>query len=150
MKFSRGFTLIELLVVIAIIGVLSTVVLAALSSGKTKGKDAGRITGVKALKTALELYYSDNYTYPQIPIGNGDIAMSDPTFTAALVPKYISAIPSVLITDGDHYYGVGTSGGTQQYGLYIFRSVGGFCKTGVSTGDLASNGWWGAIPVCNF
>ena len=54
---TRGFTLIELLVVIAIIGVLATVVLASLNSARKKSRDARRITDLKQIQLALELYY---------------------------------------------------------------------------------------------
>jgi len=40
MENNKGFTLIELLIVIAIIGILASVVLVSLSSGRTKTKDA--------------------------------------------------------------------------------------------------------------
>ncbi len=64
-KSSRGFTLIELLVVIAIIGILSSVVLASLNGARKKGRDARRISDIKQLQTALELYYDDNKnSYP--------------------------------------------------------------------------------------
>lgn len=147
---SRGFTLIELLVVIAIIGILSSVVLASLNTARTKGQDATRISNVKSLETALELYYNDYNTYPQSPVGNGDVLLTDPTLNAALVPTYIGSMPALLIDDGDHYYGVGNSGGTKQYGLFIYRATGGWCKTGIASGNMATNGWWGYPPVCNF
>jgi prepilin-type N-terminal cleavage/methylation domain-containing protein len=147
---SRGFTLIELLVVIAIIGILSSVVLASLNTARTKGQDAARISSVKSLKTALELYYSTYGTYPQSPVGNGDVILNDATLNTALVPTYIGSMPAILVADGDHYYGVGNSGGTSQYGLYIYTTASGWCKTGVSTGNMATNGWWGSPPVCNF
>lgn len=66
-----GFTLIELLVVIAIIGILASVVLASLSQARNKAKDAKRISDMKQIQTALELYYNDNGRYPPPVSGNG-------------------------------------------------------------------------------
>ena len=60
----RGFTLIELLVVIAIIGILSSVVLASLSTARQKSRDAKRISDVGQIQLALELYFDANQSYP--------------------------------------------------------------------------------------
>lgn len=63
----RGFTLIELLVVIAIIGMLSSVVLASLNSARAKARDARRISDMKQVQLALELFYDQVGKYPQSP-----------------------------------------------------------------------------------
>ena len=63
-KSQKGFTLIELLVVIAIIGILSSVVLASLNSARTKARDAKRVSELKSLQTALELFYDSSGHYP--------------------------------------------------------------------------------------
>ncbi len=60
----RGFTLIELLVVIAIIGLLSSIVLASLSSARTRANDTQRVAAVKQIQNALEIYYLNNGQYP--------------------------------------------------------------------------------------
>jgi prepilin-type N-terminal cleavage/methylation domain-containing protein len=57
---NRAFTLIELLVVIAIIGLLASVVLASLQSARASGRDATRVSAVKELQKALELYRNTN------------------------------------------------------------------------------------------
>jgi len=64
MKNKKGFTLVELLVVIAIIGLLSTLAVVALGSARSKARDARRISDVKQVQTALELYFADIGAYP--------------------------------------------------------------------------------------
>jgi len=73
---NRGFTLVELLVVIAIIGILSSIVLASLNSVRQKSRDARRISDIKQLQLALELYFDSCTQYPEgdalaITIDNG-------------------------------------------------------------------------------
>jgi prepilin-type N-terminal cleavage/methylation domain-containing protein len=63
MKSTKGFTLIELLVVIAIIGILSSVVLASLSSARSKGADAATKAGLASLRAQAEIFYDLGSTY---------------------------------------------------------------------------------------
>ncbi len=147
-----GFTLIELLVVIAIIGLLSSVVLASLSTARAKGADAARISDIKSLETAIQAYYTDHGVYPEFPppTGNGDIQLNDtgPDGTqlrSELIPEYIPRIPSLIA--GDRYY----PADGKQYGLYVcLQATNSCCKTGYSVTAMATNGWWGNLPVCNF
>lgn len=95
---SKGFTLIELLVVIAIIGILSSVVLASLSTAKNKANDAKRMTDLHAIQTALEMYAADNNAYPVTNTWSSrcnawpDQASGD--VIPGLVPKYLPKMPS--------------------------------------------------------
>lgn len=65
----KGFTLIELLVVIAIIGILSSVVLASLSTARAKSRDAKRISDVGQVQLALELFFDANQSYSTTSAG---------------------------------------------------------------------------------
>ena len=68
-KQQKGFTLVELLVVIGVIGLLSTLAIIALGSARTKARDAKRISDVKDVRNALELYFADYGNYPVMADG---------------------------------------------------------------------------------
>lgn len=63
-SMKEAFTLIELLVVIAIIGILSTLVIITLNNSRSSARDAKRVSDIKAMANALELYYANNNQYP--------------------------------------------------------------------------------------
>jgi prepilin-type N-terminal cleavage/methylation domain-containing protein len=79
---TKGFTLIELLVVIAIIGLLATLAVVALNNARTKSRDAKRVSDIKQVQTALELYYIDESSYPpgaSVELGWGNYVCLDET-----------------------------------------------------------------------
>jgi type II secretion system protein G len=106
-KPRRGFTLIELLVVIAIIGLLASVVMASLNSARAKGRDAKRLSEVREMQKALELYYDANGYYPQTNwISSGDTTWQTSSFATALRP-YLSQLPVDPTNTGGPAYGGG-------------------------------------------
>lgn len=98
-EHERGFTLIELLVVIAIIGVLSSVILSSLNVARAKGRDARRISDLRQMKIALELYYQSNGSYPS-SLGtwrgecNAHGGLTPNNVIPGLVPTYMTSFPS--------------------------------------------------------
>lgn len=100
-RLSSGFTLIELLVVIAIIGILSSVVLASLNSARVKGRDARRISDIKQLQLALELYYDNHQGYPGAAYSSGNAST---TLTALVTENFISSIPGDPTNNATYTY----------------------------------------------
>ncbi len=70
MKNKKGFTLIELLVVVAIMGLLAALAVIALNTARARARDARRVSDIKQIQTALELFYMDLYKYPADPTDN--------------------------------------------------------------------------------
>jgi len=94
-KKQKGFTLIELLVVIAIIGILATIVMVSLNTARAKARDARRISDIRQLQLALQMYYDANGSYA--------------TALSSLAPTYINSVPKDPDGTSDYRYCVSSS-----------------------------------------
>lgn len=110
MKNKKGFTLIELLVVIAIIGLLSTLAVVALGSAREKSRDARRLSDIKQIQTALELFYTDNNSYPTstspVELGSANYACLNAAGfgTAPCADAYMGLVPEDPGNTGTYQY----------------------------------------------
>ncbi len=99
----KGFTLIELLVVIAIIGLLSTLAVIALNNARMKSRDAKRVSDIKQIQSAMELYYNDANGYPDAT----NSKINDETFGTGSMSydgtTYMNIIPSNPNPGGEEY-----------------------------------------------
>jgi prepilin-type N-terminal cleavage/methylation domain-containing protein len=103
----RGFTLVEILVVIAIIGILASIIMASLSTARAKGRDAKRLSDIKQIQLALELFYDACGNYPAniYNTANNTCSASGATGVGLVQGGYISVVPydptaSTPCTDG--------------------------------------------------
>jgi len=94
----KGFTLIELMIVVAIIGILAALAIPAYSDYTIKAKisESASITG--AMKAAVEIYFSENGTLPDIndttTAGFGTTALAYDTLgvSSNFSAKYASSV----------------------------------------------------------
>ena len=137
----KGFTLIELLVVIVIIGILATLATVALSSARMKARDARRVSDVKQIMTALEMYYNDKGGYPTGVASGSPLALGTGTMTSIVGDNtYMSKVPMNAAPAAD-----GTCPGTATYTYtptYPANSIGStytivYCLGG-TTGSIAA------------
>ena len=66
---ARGFTLIEILVVVTILGILAALVVPQLMSYPDEARVTRANGDLQALRTALDLYRMDNFSYPSTEQG---------------------------------------------------------------------------------
>lgn len=112
LHMNAGFTLIEVLIVLAIIGILVSYILASLSEARRRSRDTQRVTDIRELRSALELYFDAFKSYPP-STGICDTANGNFMGLQLLAPEYISVIRTDPITRDCFAYATPTASGAQ-------------------------------------
>src|SRR5690606_9328578 len=63
-KSTSGFTIVELLIVVVIIAILAAISTVAYAGIQSRAEDSGRLHDLRSIAEALELYKTDNGSYP--------------------------------------------------------------------------------------
>ncbi|MEI6379245.1 MAG: LamG-like jellyroll fold domain-containing protein [Candidatus Falkowbacteria bacterium] len=148
-EHAKGFTLIELLVVVVIIGVLASLVMIGLNTSRSKARDAKRVTDIKQIQNALDLYFSSNNAYPAY-VTPGQALMD------AAGTTYMNKVPTNPLPTSDgacsgfEYNYAQINNGTNYRLIYCLGSQTGSSAAGLSTiTNVGSNdilngivGWW--------
>lgn len=110
-KKIKGFTLIELLVVIAIIGLLASIVLVSLNSARQKARDSRRLSDLRQVALALEMYYDNNNNAYPIVVGctaaNWAGTMTTCLRGTGAAPcnvSYMSSVPTDPLNNATYFY----------------------------------------------
>ncbi len=114
-----GFTLIEILIVVAIIAILASAVLVGLGPTQQAGRDARRLSDIREVQNALELFYSKCGFYPGGTAATGacSTGFSAPTTWGSLATLLtttanigVTTIPSDPSTNRSYEYAYNTGG----------------------------------------
>jgi type II secretion system protein G len=132
-----GFTLIELLIVIAIIGVLATLLMVNFVGVRQRARDAQRKSDLRQIQSALEIWRSDNGSYPASaefsPSGFGKCG----TPLIKNSTTYMVKIPCDPTNAAPYVYTYVSSGGVQTSAGYTLYSC--LENVGDSQKDAPSN-----------
>ncbi|MEI6378943.1 MAG: FISUMP domain-containing protein [Candidatus Falkowbacteria bacterium] len=140
---ATGFTLIELLVVIVIIGTLAALTMIGLNGSRGKARDVKRVTDVRAIMSALDLYFSNEGLYPSLVTVNQPMAGPSGTTYMSKVPANPHPDTDGNCTAGNEYSYLQTGNGT---GYLLSYCLGNQVNTTVAGSMCALPGNAAALP----
>jgi general secretion pathway protein G len=116
-RCNTGFTLIEMLIVVAVIAILSSVVLVGIAPVRARARDSRRLSDLRQVQNALELYFSKCGYYPGsaqsgVCIAFPGAAANWTELTAALTGSNIGVnkIPNDPSAGKTYFYGTNGAG----------------------------------------
>lgn len=153
----RGFTIVELLIVIVVIAILAAIVIVAYQGVQGRARDSARLSDMKTIMKALEIYKTNTGSYPganSTPTANGWEVSTNGTsatnFLSALASSNgISKVPlDPVNTANPSNVTPGSAVNEYEYFYYLYpagyascdASRGSFYVLGVTRLDTVSSG----------
>jgi len=100
----KGFTFVELLVSITIIAVLAAIGAVSYSSTSQRSRDTKRLADVESIRSALELYRSEQGEYPALQPGGLGCLTSTKIEDVGSGIIYLNPIPTDPRNDATYCY----------------------------------------------
>ncbi len=100
----KGFTLIELIIVIGVIGIVAVFTVISVSNARMKSRDSRRVTYVKQINEALELYYLHNGIYPTAITPGQSFVFGSTTYLNIVPSNPMPRIDGACATDTNFSY----------------------------------------------
>jgi general secretion pathway protein G len=87
-----GFTIVEIVIVVVVIGILASIVIIGYNQVQARGRDSKRKADITNIVKALELYYSDNGSYP---VASGTNSSVGPTWYSSDTSSWSSFVSTL-------------------------------------------------------
>lgn len=134
-RIHPGFTIVELLIVIVVIGILAAITIVAYNGIQGRARDTQRISDLKSIAKALELYKINNGVYPT-PVStpnasswevSTDGSNGATNFLSALVSsKTVNKVPVDPVNTGATL-NPSLNNNTFEYFYYVYTAGSGGC-----------------------
>jgi|GEM_PF-1081380 len=162
-RLNKGFTLIEMLVVIVVIGILATIVLVSVSSGRKKAMATKAKTDMVELSKAFEMAAGEGCRKISFNT-SGELSCTPPGAAAAKIYATLSTAPSGITYSIQFAGGTSTQSGSgwstaivdsSVNGGYSFRATGFTnsetftCNDGSITGQTRSGCYCSTNDACS-
>lgn len=132
MKIKKGFTLIELLVTTTVILLLTSIAIVSYASASKRSRDNKRISDLETVRSALEIYRSENGLYPVVSSFSNMVTE---------LTGFINQAPSDPKTGNSYYYS-SSDGSTYTLCAYI--------ESTDLQGSCTGNPSCGTSGACNY
>lgn len=137
----RGFTIVELLIVIVVIGILAAITIVAFNGVQKQARDTERISEVKAMQKAIEMYRVEKGEYPLHTGGVENAGYGMALIESLLVPEYIAALPREPNSTQPYQYVRDKA--KDSYAIRVMYESKPQCHSGTNN----TPNWW-ATPAC--
>ena len=138
-----GFTIVELLIVIVVIAILASISVVAYNGIQQRARDSQRLSDLKAIAKAIEMYHIDNDRYPTESGGANGRVGEGAGLDSMIAPYMGGTVPSDPISDSTHNYyydGSHACGGSPTSAVLFARTMESTFTDGASCTSYGTEG----------